>query len=283
MMGRRILLSAMIACLWLGGCDDEDDDTDDVVDGGVVCAAGTHNQYDVCVPDAEIVAIAGGTFDMGIEDGGNNPIHSVTLSSYNIDKYEVTNLKYRACVDAGVCEMPSDVSSYSGRTDYFASDVWDNFPAIYVTWQQAVDYCVGLGMTLPTEAQWEMAARGTGGGLYPWGDDAPNSTFANWGAPYTGDTAAVGSYPAGDSPFGLADMSGNVREWVNDYFTYSYYESGENQDPVGPTSGTYRVTRGGSFVTQDDQLQAVTRTPYHPMDTYSTLGFRCVSSNVGGN
>ncbi len=172
---------------------------------------------------ASMVYIPAGTFSMGWNygDPGETTEHSVSLDAYWMDLTEVTNQMYAACVSAGVCTPPSETRSYK-RNAYYGSDEFSAFPVIYVSWQQSQDYCAWAGRRLPTEAEWEYAARGDDRRLYPWGKTRPTLEMANY-AFNNKDTTQVGAYPAGASPFGLLDMAGNVAEWVSDWYIESYY------------------------------------------------------------
>ena len=206
-------------------------------------------------PDyGEMILISAGTFQMGCDANNTSeecyaneqPLHTVNLGGYYIDKYEVTNGRYKSCVDAGVCTAPQQPSS-STRPSYYDNPAYVNYPVIKVTWNQADTFCRWQGKRTPTEAQWEKAARGNGDARkYPWGNTEPNcSTSATYGC--VSDTAAVGSFPNGASPYGILDMAGNVREWVNDWYAADYYSISPTNNPQGPTSGTGRVLRGGSW------------------------------------
>jgi formylglycine-generating enzyme required for sulfatase activity len=219
--------------------------------------------------------VPAGIFPMGSNDGEANekPIHDVYLNGYYIDQYEVTNVFYKACVDAGVCEPPKAFSS-NARPSYYGNPSFDTYPVVYVSWTMAKTYCEWRGATLPTEAQWEKAARGTDGRTYPWGEKIDN-TFANY-FDYVHDTSSVGSYPSGISPYGLYDMAGNVWEWVSDWYLVNYYLYSSLENPFGPDTGQFRVLRGGSWEEDSDDVRSSHRDRNIP--TYSMMvqyGFRC--------
>ena len=192
------------------------------------------------------------------ENGGNcdrawfaaeAPQHTVYLDAYSIDKYEVANARYQACVDAGGCTAPHDPSSAT-RTSYYGNPDYAGYPVINVDWGQAETFCAWEGKRLPTEAEWEKAARGTDGRIYPWGNQNPTCDLANGvvqGKRCVGDTSPVGSYAAGASPYGVMDMAGNVWEWVNDWYDENYYSHSPASNPPGPATGDTRVLRGGSW------------------------------------
>jgi eukaryotic-like serine/threonine-protein kinase len=241
----------------------------------VDCDEGDHAEYGLCVANSEEVAVAGGTFEMGAPTGTEFPAHSVTVSDFTIDRTEITNERYQACVEAGCCDPPSYDGSYSAREPYFGNDEYDRFPVIFITWDQALEYCEGLGKRLPTEAQWEFAARGEDARPFPWGTDPPSRSRANYDNAIDGDTAAVGTYDDGATPLGLVDMAGNVWEWVADWYSASYYDDSPSTDPPGPASGVARVARGGSFGSTEAQLYSFYRANFLPTETYSNVGFRC--------
>jgi eukaryotic-like serine/threonine-protein kinase len=198
------------------------------------------------------VYVPDGTFRMGALDADNQrdeePAHNVTLKAFWIDKLEVTNAMYTLCVKAGGCELPQTLKSDT-RESYFNNAEFNDFPVVYVTWGQASTYCTWAGRRLPTEAEWERAARGDDFRTYPWGDDRPDSSRGNFNY-FVGDTTKVGQFPAGASPFGVLDMAGNVAEWVNDYYDSDYYSQGVSMNPPGPGARSQffaRVVRGGTY------------------------------------
>ena len=227
-------------------------------------------------------SISAGCLNMGdaFSEGSADelPVHNVCLSSFQISKYEVTNSQYKACVDAAVCSAPSNNSSDS-RTSYYGNTDYDNYPVIYVNWNQASSYCAWVSGRLPTEAEWEFAARG---GLadkrHPWGDSDLTCTFgASNGAQYSScspnDTVSVGSF--GSNGYGLYDMTGNVSEWIHDWYSSGYYSSSPTNDPQGPSSGSYRVIRGGDYGMFAAELRVSCRDYFDPVSSYHYFGFRC--------
>lgn len=184
---------------------------------------------------------------------------------------------YALCVVDEACESPDDTSSRT-RSDYYGNSEFDDYPVIYVNWNDATAYCEWAGARLPTEAEWEKAARGNDERTYPWGNSKPNSTLANYGL-IVGDTQAVGLHPSGASPYGVLDMAGNAWEWVNDWFDSSYYNQSSDSNPLGPSTGDSRVLRGGAWSLGEANISSFYRSRFIPHLTNSVIGFRCVRSS----
>lgn len=230
--------------------------------------------------------VPGGTFAMGTslptewtgED--ETPLHQVTLPSYWIDQVEVTNAMYRQCVQAQACTAPKELSSQT-RASYFENPDFAAYPVVQVNWAQADTYCQWAGRRLPSEAEWEKAARGTKERLYPWEGDAIGNHFANldiyddWP---NADTTPVGNYPAGAGPYGALDMAGNVYEWTADWYSADFYASSPANQPAGPQTGQGRVIRGGAWSSDPLFLRTASRMSFYPdLATYD-IGFRCAES-----
>ncbi len=197
------------------------------------------------------VFIPAGIFRMGGLDvrsaEDEMPNHDVQLNAYWMDQLEVTNAMYLLCIKTGTCDPPQSFKSQR-RAKYFNNPEFNDYPVVYVTWGQAKIYCEWAGRHLPSEAEWERAGRGDDFRTFPWGEDKPDGTFANFNF-MVNDTSRVGTYPSGASPFGVLDMAGNVAEWINDFYDFDYYASSDVVNPTGPlTSGSFqRVVRGGSL------------------------------------
>jgi formylglycine-generating enzyme required for sulfatase activity len=213
------------------------------------------------------------------------PIHSVYLDDYYIDRFEITNADYQVCVEDGVCSPPENNSSKT-REEYYGNPEYGDYPVQRVNWNQAVTYCEWRGARLPTEAEWEKAARGTEGFLYPWGNefDGLLENVCGLEGEHLGglsDTTPVGSYPDGASPYGVMDMTGNAIEWVADRYGTDYYQESPYENPTGPIVGSERVLRGTNF----DCLYAHSNLIFMrggqlPDRAFPYNGFRCASSSA---
>ncbi len=238
----------------------------------------------------DMVFVPEGEFYMGCDpehNGGTSctavelPTHLIFLDGFLIDKYEVTNAKYAECVADGVCDAPHELDSET-RESYYDNPEFANYPVIYVDWDDAEVYCTWVGKLLPTEAQWEKAARGTIPSGYPWGDEEPNCSLVNGYDKETetycvGDTSEVGSYPEGASDYGALDMAGNVYEWLADWFSEDYYSESPVQNPTGPEEGIYKSLRGGSWNNPWYYQRVSYRSKGIKFPDYygNNIGFRC--------
>jgi formylglycine-generating enzyme required for sulfatase activity len=208
-------------------------------------------------------------FDTGCTPDAT-PRHDVSLSAYLIDLHEVTQAEYQACVAAGACAPPRARFDPVGRA---------TFPVTDVSWDDAVAYCAHAQKRLPTEAEWEHAARGPRELYYPWGNDAPDCARANF-AGCGGEPVAVGSHTDDESAFGATEMAGNVAEWVADLYSPTYYDETPRADPPGPAVGTERVFRGGSFASSAGGLLSWLRGHAPPASTSAEIGFRCAENGL---
>ncbi len=233
---------------------------------------------------SDMALIPAGCFNMGdhFAEGGTNelPVHEVCLSTFEMDVHEVTNAEYAKCVDEGGCTAPAYYDSATRET-YYGDPAYDDFPVVNVYWALADEYCTWAGKRLPTEAEWEYAARGgLSGKRYPLGDMISGSEANSWdsGDPWDNDTTPVKNYVA--NGYGLYDMAGNVREWVNDWYQEDYYVVSPTNDPPGPESGPEHVLRGGMWLTSlypPNAFRVADRNvdPFNIYYVTSFIGFRC--------
>lgn len=239
------------------------------------------------------VYIPAGILHMGGHDvraaSDEFPAHDVTLHAFWMDQLEVTNAMYALCVSSGICTPPQSAESQR-RFDYYENPEFNDYPVVYVTWGQSKTYCEWANRRLPTEAEWERAARGDDLRTFPWGEDKPDWRFANFNF-IVKDTSRVGTYPLGASPFGVLDMAGNVAEWTNDFYDFDFYLTSPLENPLGPDSSSSlnRVVRGGSLgdaeinirvskrsSVRGSNLNAVPGSDRYLGEFSPRIGFRCV-------
>lgn len=219
------------------------------------------------IDQAIYVFVPGGDFLMGSAIARDEqPEHTVTIDDFWIGQTEVTNAQYARCVDTDACTPP--------HNDHWDHPEQADLPVTHVDWEQANRYAQWAGGRLPTEAEWEKAARGTDGRTFPWGDDVTDEQRLNFNS-MTG-VVAVGSYPAGASPYGALDMAGNVEEWVADWYAPDAYAQSADPNPTGPTTGILRVVRGGSFKSSRGGVRASVRGRAAPAINFDNVGFRVV-------
>ena len=270
----------------------------------------TNYRIKVMADDGAIEQVLAGAFTMGSDEGtgGAQPAHQVVLDAYSIDRYEVTNAAFKQFVDAtgyvtaaekngaswthnGRLWMPTE-GAYWRAPEGSESDLSDKMdhPVVHVSWEDARAYCAWAGKRLPTEAEWEKAAKGTEDRIYPWGDtwDGAKCNHGMSDEPYYDEqdgyrrTAPVGSFASGMSPYGVHDMAGNVWEWTGDWYDRKYYAESPRENPQGPESGKYRVVRGGSWGTVKISARTTFRARFVPDRTRDAVGFRCAAQMLYG-
>lgn len=231
---------------------------------------------------APMVLVPAGEFMMGSREDDNSaqhderPAHSVYLDAFYIDQYEVTTSRYARFFRETKRSVP----------EYWSEQVMQQHgrkPVVGVDWNDATAYCSWAGKRLPTEAEWEKAARGTDQRVYPWGNAAPSKALANFDRSYDfndyGALTDIGSFVDGKSPFNAYDMAGNVWEWVADWYDETYYSKRPDRKPKGPLSGAYRVVRGGFSSVKPFDVRSAGRDRYGPMGRNASLGFRCAQDS----
>jgi formylglycine-generating enzyme len=229
-----------------------------------------------------MVTIPAGEFLMGNPEGkgrdDERPQRSVYLDEFAIDQVEVTNERYMAFVKSIGHRTPPNPY---GTGPLQSIQGIEQLPVVQTTWYDAKAYCTWAKKRLPTEAEWEKAARGTDGRLYPWGNEPPTAKRANFDREWEDEHTlhAVGSLPDGDSPYGVKDMAGNVREWISDWYDADYYQHAPNRNPPGPDKkGVVRSIRGGSWHSPAFDITTSARgRGGFALQTHGT-GFRCVRS-----
>ncbi|NWF72722.1 MAG: SUMF1/EgtB/PvdO family nonheme iron enzyme [Nitrospirae bacterium] len=228
------------------------------------------------VYEQSMVLVPAGEFTMGSSAGDpdEQPVRKVYLDAFLIDKYQMTVGKYGTFLDATAYEAPAD-------WDVMSKAMHQKRPVVNVDWADADAYCRWAGKRLPTEAEWEKAARGTDGRLYPWGNQLPTDFHANMKKEVWNNHVVltpVGMYEGGKSPYGVYDMAGNVWEWVSDWYSQDYYKTGPLRNPTGPPTGSYKVVRGGSWGSSPKDLRSTDRDSRLPSFGGLGTGFRCAKN-----
>ena len=234
------------------------------------------------VDPVPLVTIPAGEFLMGSPEGkgraDERPQRAVYLDAFVIDQVEVTNARYMAFVKATGHRTPPNPY---GTGPLQSIKGIEHLPVVQTTWYDAKAYCMWAKKRLPTEAEWEKAARGTDGRLYPWGNEPPTATRANFDREWEDEKTLhpVGSLPDGDSPYGVKDMAGNAREWVSDWYDADYYQHAPNRNPQGPDKkGVVRSIRGGSWHSPASDITTTARgRGGFALQTHGT-GLRCPRS-----
>jgi formylglycine-generating enzyme required for sulfatase activity len=218
-----------------------------------------------------MVLVPAGEFTMGSEQGDDDeqPVHRVLLDSFYLDTFEVTNGRFAKFVAAIQSEPPW------GFADQETPVVHAERPVRWVNWLEALGYCLWAGKRLPTEAEWEKAARGTDGRTYPWGNDPPTSAHAVFGLKEGGDetVSPISNRDLGSSPYGVHDLAGNLYEWVTDWYDDAFYQTTPTRNPRGPVAGTTKVQRGGSYINSPYRLRSAFRTKDDPTEHDPTSAF----------
>ena len=226
------------------------------------------------VDGSTLVYVPSGEFIMGADEEDNpdqdNPAHAVSLGSFWIYRTEVTNRMYAMCVEEE-CDPPAVDPAIP---DYTLPEQ-ANKPVVGVTWEMAEKYCQWAQGQLPSEAQWELAARGPSGNKFPWGEDEPTCDLLNFND-CIGEITMVGAYSDGSSYYGVLDMAGNVSEWVADWYQGDYYDEAPYENPMGPESGQVRSIRGSSYQSEPEQVPSFQRFYLEPDKYRNDLGIRCV-------
>ena len=217
---------------------------------------------------SEMILIPAGEFTMGSDkaEGDEGPAHKVLLDAFWIDRYEVTNGQYMKFMEATHHQPPASWGSPKlGDSEQ---------PVVGVSWEDAAAYAKWAGKRLPTEAEWEKAARGAGVALYPWGDRWDEKK-ANSAESALGKTTGVRELPEGASPFGVFHMVGNAAEWVADWYVPDYYHKSPRENPKGPETGMWKVIRGGGWWCKSEHCEVTDRRQELPTTKTSSIGFRC--------
>jgi len=227
-----------------------------------------------------MILVPEGSFILGSEDGNfdETPKREVRLDAFHIDAHPVTNAEYKKFIDETGYEAPSLGFEWSKKYDWhdrMYPEGKEDHPVVLVKWVDAVTYCDWAGKRLPTEAEWEKAARGTDGRIWPWGNEWDTGRLACGGV---GDTMPVGRYESGKSPYGCFDMAGNVWEWTSDWYGSLYFREAPSHNPMGPDKGEHRVLKGGAWIHSEFSVRGAMRFHKPPTHCDNYIGFRCARS-----
>ncbi len=226
----------------------------------------------------EMIEIPSGNFIRGSAPGegrlDEQPKRKIYVNSFAIDKFEVSNSQYMAFIEETLHKPPLNVY---GKNELATEGGINDLPVVQVTWHDAVDFCFWAGKRLPTEAEWEKAARGNDNRLYPWGSEPPTSKTAQFDGEWDGKHTLkkVNSLPEGQSASGVFQLSGNVREWTQDWYDGEYYANSPEKNPKGPGTGILKVIRGGSWRSFDSDLRVTSRGKGGFALKTHGIGFRC--------
>ncbi len=217
-------------------------------------------------------------------DDTEQPQRRIWLSAFLIDRYEVSLGEFLDWLQQERRPLPEELHKlieHMTTVHAMQPETLARWPALYVTWREASEFCRARGKRLPTEAEWEKAARGESGNLFPWGNRPPSPDLAKFGQYHVHEIPIVGSVDGGKegrSPYGLHHMAGNAAEWVADWFGIDYYATMPTRNPPGPKTGRYKVVRGGSWKSSPELLRTATRSGALPDQRAATIGFRCARS-----
>ena len=236
-------------------------------------SAGGARQADML--EMPMVLVPAGKFTRGSSlSDDEKPVRQIYLNAFYMDKYEVTVGQYAKYLEVTGMEEPPD-------WDTMNQSQHQRRPVVNVSWEDAVNYCKWADKRLPTEAEWEKAARGADGRIYPWGNEAPTRLHANYGRSDWDDhmaLAPVGSFEAGKSPYGIYDLAGNAWEWVFDWYEHDFYTKSPDKNPIGPSKGDEKVVRGGSWLYVSEFLRSAHRFNAQPSNRHFGYGFRCAKT-----
>ena len=270
-----LLAGIVVSCQCSGPAAEEEAVGETPEVAGVDWSTYVERPYD---DGAELIDIPGGTYMMGSSGDtapeNETPAHEVSVPGFQIYSHEVTNEMYWKCVERHECMYPGLAGTDTMKQ--FSDETYADYPVIGVDWHMAKDYCEFVGGRLPTEAEWELAARGLDNFTYPWGEALPTCDLLNMKACITPEHSVPGgSYPDGRSPYGLYDMSGNVWEWVNDWYAEDGYGTAGS---YGPNEGEEKVLRGGGYLARPESVTTTVRQASSPDRAYDDVGFRCVKN-----